>query len=70
MKTATTSLLTTISLFTAAFVLAGCTGPQGYYGTRSSQQNQCQSIADKLEYERCMDDSRTSYEEYQEYFNQ
>ncbi|BCL70172.1 hypothetical protein TUMSATVNIG1_21310 [Vibrio nigripulchritudo] len=55
-----------ITVASVVMLIAACSGPQAYYGTRSSQQNQCQSIADKLEYEQCMQDSKMSYEEYQE----
>lgn len=44
--------------------LAGCTTEQAYNSLQGWQQNQCNRIPDKAEFDRCMSKAGTTYESY------
>ena len=44
--------------------LGGCSAEQAYQSGQAWQQNQCNGIADKAEYDRCMSKASMSYESY------
>ena len=44
--------------------LGGCSAEQAYRSGQGWQQNQCNGIADKAEYDRCMSKAGMSYESY------
>ena len=47
-----------------AFGLSACSAEQGYNAAQGWQQNQCNKIPDKAEFDRCMSRAGTSYESY------
>ena len=56
-------LCSTTLLFLAA-LLAACTAEQGYNTGQAWQRNQCATIADRAEYDRCVRNVDMSYESY------
>jgi hypothetical protein len=56
----------TLRFFAVAISLAasGCTSQQAYYSAQAWQRNECGKIADQGEYQRCMNKTNTSYEDY------
>jgi hypothetical protein len=48
----------------AAVSLPGCTTEQAYGSAQAWQQNQCNRIPDKVEFDRCMSKANTPYESY------
>ena len=56
-----------LSILAASLVaiwLSACTPERAYYSAQAWRQNQCQRIADKAEFDRCMNDASMSYETY------
>jgi len=51
-------------VFIFAIALGGCSAEQAYHSGQAWQQNQCNGIADKAEYDRCMSRAEMSYESY------
>ena len=47
-----------------ALCLSACTTEQAYNSAQGWQQNQCNKIPDKAEFDRCMSKASTSYESY------
>lgn len=47
-----------------ALCLSACTTEQAYNAAQGWQQNQCNKIPDKTEFDRCMNRASTSYESY------
>jgi hypothetical protein len=48
----------------AMFCLSACTAEQVYDSGQAWQQNQCNRIPDKTEYDGCMSKAKTTYESY------
>jgi len=51
-------------LFMLLIALGGCSAEQAYHSGQAWQQNQCNGIADKAEYDRCIGRAGPSYESY------
>jgi hypothetical protein len=49
-----------------AFCVTGCSIEQAYYTAQGWQRNQCNKIPDKADFDRCMSQSQTSYESYEQ----
>ena len=45
-------------------VLTSCTTEQAYNTGQGWQRNECNKIVDRAEYERCMQSTSTSYDDY------
>ena len=57
-------MLPAVAVLAFAFAATGCTAQQAYHAGQSWQRNQCDRIVDNVERNRCLDRSRTSYDEY------
>ena len=44
--------------------LTGCSAKQGYISLRDWQRQQCETVNDRDQRERCLEDSTQRYEEY------
>jgi len=51
-------------VFMLLIAIGGCSAEQAYHAGQAWQQNQCNGIADKAEYDRCMSRAGESYESY------
>ena len=57
-------ILFTLAVALAALSLSACTAEQVYGSGQAWQQNQCNQIPDKTEYDRCMSKANTPYDSY------
>ena len=58
------SSITLLATSLVALCLSACTTEQAYNSAQGWQQNQCNQIPDKAEFDRCMRNAGTSYESY------
>jgi hypothetical protein len=49
-----------------AWLTWGCTAQQAYGTGQAWQRNQCSKLPDKVDYDRCMSQTQTTYESYKQ----